>query len=235
MGLFSFAKKKIVKQISKVGIVVAGSALGEVWEQADTKRKKRIKNEFLSDKSITHTRLVVSQNIYKLKEDFKIYDQNQNLKYIVRGKILSLMHNLSIYDATGKIKLGQVIQKIISLRMPYTFESHPQDFVLFLKGRRIGKIKSRFSIGYHKYKCNFNNWIIEGNFIGNVYKVRDKKRVIMRVEEKVVLHEDLYFLDIFSMEDEVLCLLIALAIDSVKTSKVHDDDRTIRRRLGNMI
>lgn len=237
MELLNFIGKLFVKDVVNKGVsLVADDAIDAIdktinnIETNNTKKRKAKIKKFIAQTVEGHTKLILSQNIYKLKEDFKVYDQNENLRYIVKGKLFSSTHDLSVYDSSGNVKLGQVVQKLISFRGPFSKESHPQDFVLYINGKKIGKIKSTYSSLTSKYKLDFNDWMIEGNFIGNIYKVKNKHKEIMRVEEKFVLNEDLYFLDILSDEDELLCLLIALAIDSSKSSKTQDNKRTKRKK-----
>ena len=136
MGLLGFIGKLIVKDAVETGAGIAAGAALDAMESSNTKKRKNKIKKFTKEEVAGHTRLILSQNIYKLKEDFKIYDQNENLKYIVKGKLLSATHDLSVYDSTGKIKLGQVVQKLISLRSPLSIESHPQDFVIYIKGKK---------------------------------------------------------------------------------------------------
>ena len=144
--------------------------------------------------------------------------------------MISATHELSIYDETGKNKLAEVKEKLIALRSPLSLDSHPQDFVLILNGKKIGMVKSRYSVGKQKFECTYNGWKILGNFIGSSYKVYNKEEVVMKVDKKLALHEDLYFVDILNKEDELLCLMIALAIDSSMSSKTRDNRRALRRK-----
>ena len=231
MGILSSIGKHIVKKGAELGIAITGAAAGEALEKGMQKNKEKKTSKFLDDEKSGHIRLVVSQNLYKIRESFQIYDSEENVKYIVKGKLISATHNLTIYDSTGKNKLGEVKEKLISLRSPLSLESHPQDFVLYINGKKLGKIRSRFSFAKPKFKCDFNNWIIDGNFIGSKYKVTNEKKIVMEVDKKIALREDLYFVYIINSEDELLCLMIALTIDCSISSKVRDNDRAIRRNI----
>ena len=91
-------------------------------------------------------------------------------------------------------------------------------------------MKSRFSFGKRKFKFTFNNWTLEGNIFGLKYKVLDGKEKVMEVSEKVWTIGDVYYLDITNPDNELLCILILLAIDSSHTLKSSDNKRTMRRK-----
>ena len=231
MNILSSIRKLIVKKGVELGVAITGAAAGEELEKGMQNNKVEKTNKFLKNEKISNTRLVVSQDLYKMRESFQIFDNNEKVKYIVKGKLISATHNLTIYDYTGKNKLGEVKEKLISIRSPLSLESHPQDFVLYINGKKLGKIRSRFSFAKPKFKCDFNNWIIDGNFIGSKYKVTIDKKLVMEVDKIIALREDLYFVDIINSEDELLCLMIALTIDCSISSKVRDNDRAIRRNI----
>lgn len=77
--------------------------------------------------------------------------------------------------------------------------------------------------------------MIEGNIIGSKYKIRDGQEVVMEVYEKLWFGEDTYFVDISNPENEVLCLMIALAIDSSHSSKSRDNKRALKHKSGGWI
>ena len=148
---------------------------------------------------------------------------------MVKGKIASAKHHLSIYDQSGRNKIGEVKEKLIAFRSPFSFEGRPTDFVIKLHGNKVGKIKSRFFFGKRKFIFKPYNWLIKGDVFGFKYKVLCDKDIVMEVDQKFVLSGDTYFLDIFNPQDELLCLMVALAIDCSHTSKSHDTKRTLRR------
>lgn len=214
-----------------------GYAAAEAGIQACDKASKKIKDDsnkkidsFFEDAADGHSRLIIGQKPYTFKESFQIYDERENVKYVVKGKLVSATHDLTIYDATGKVVLGRVKEKLISWRSPLSMEAHPQDFVIEMGGKKLGKMKSRFSFGKRKFKFTFNEWSLEGNILGLKYKVLNGKEKVMEVSQKVWTIGDTYFVDIAEPENELLCILILLAIDSSHTSKSHDNKRTMKRK-----
>ena len=208
-----------------VGIKACDVARQKLKESAEKKV-----DTFFEEASDGHSRLIVGQKPYTFKESFQIFDERENVKYVVKGKLVSATHDLTVYDASGKIKLGRVKEKLVSWRSPFSMEAHPQDFVIEMGGKKLGKMKSRFAFGKRKFKFTFNDWSLEGNIFGLNYKVLDGKEKVMEVSEKVWTIGDTYYIDITNPENELLCILILLAIDSSHTSKSSDNKRTMKRR-----
>ncbi|MBQ9703863.1 MAG: hypothetical protein IJV68_04895 [Clostridia bacterium] len=208
-----------------VGIKACDAASKKLKETSEKKV-----DTFFDGAADGHSRLIVGQKPYTFKESFQIFDERENVKYVVKGKLVSATHDLTVYDASGKIKLGRVKEKLVSWRSPFSMEAHPQDFVIEMGGKKLGKMKSRFSFGKRKFKFTFNNWTLEGNIFGLKYKVLDGKEKVMEVSEKVWTIGDVYYLDITNPDNELLCILILLAIDSSHTLKSSDNKRTMRRK-----
>ena len=234
MGIIGTLVTKAVKKVvTYKAAELAVDTYHKIEKKAQDSKSKKI-DAFLSAET-THARLILTQKRYTFKESFQILGENKEVKYIAKGKLFSSTHMLSVYDKTGKNKLGEVNQKHIALRSPFSMESRPQDFVVKIGNKKIGKIKSRFSLTKPKFEFDFNGWVIEGNIIGSKYKIKNGQDLIMEVDEKLWCGEDTCFLDIFNPDDEVLCLMIALAIDSSSTSKSTDNRDALRHKSGGWI
>ena len=234
MGIIGkLVTKAVEKVVTYKAVEVASDTCDKIEKKAKDNKNKKI-DAFLNEET-THSRLVLTQKRYTFKESFQVFDEKKDVKYIVKGKLLSSTHQLTIFDKTGKIKLGEVNEKRIALRSPLSLDSHPKDFIIKLNGKKIGKIKSRYSFAKPKFEFDFNGWIIEGNIIGSKYKIRDGQKNVMEVYEKIWFGEDTYFVDIVNPDNEVLCLMIALAIDSSHSSKSHDNKRALKHKSGGWI
>lgn len=238
--MFKFLGKKAIKAAKSVATMFAYKPLYDASEKAINKcdqlgekvvenRNKEIK-KYISESDIGRNRLVLNQYVYRIKETFEVYSNNKEIRYIVKGKLLSLKHQLSIYDHTGKNKLGEVRESLIALRMPLiNMEKKPKNFVLFIGGKRIGVIKTKFSLLHNKFKIGFNNWTIVGDLFGLKYKIKENDKTIMEVDQQISFSKDLYYLDIAEEKDELLCLMIALVIDSTHSTKYEDNTRLVKK------
>ena len=217
--LVSKAVQKVVQhqaeKVVAVGCEKVGNVLDDVCDKvekrAEEKKNKKIE-QFLSEET-AHTRLVFIQKKCKYRKIFQIFNENKEVKYIIKGNLFSSTRKLLVYDKTGKNKLGEVNKKRIALRSPFSLENHPQDFVVKIGGNEIGKIKSRTAFAKSKFEFDFNGWVIEGNLIGSKYIIKKGQELIMEVYPKFWLGEDTYFIDIFNPDNEILCLIVALVIE----------------------
>lgn len=234
MGILGTILKKAVGEVisETVGYAAADAGI-KACDTAIKKSTEKI-DGFFEGATDGHSRLIIGQKPYTFKESFKIYDERENVKYIVKGKLVSATHDLTVYDNTGKIELGRVREQLVSLRSPLSLEANPQDFVIEIGGKKLGKMKSRFAFGKRKFEFTFNDWLLEGNILGLKYSVIAGKEKVMEVSQKVLYIGDTYYVDITDPDNELLCILILLAIDSSHTSKSHDIKRTIKRRTRHL-
>lgn len=198
----------------------------------DDRAKKKVE-KFL-DSNLSHTHLVIKKRKNSWNESFNIYDRNQAIKYTVKGELLSLKHHLHIYDANN-LELGVIKEKLLSFRSPFNLKNKPIDFEIEVAGKKLGKIKSRGGFFKTKYDIDFKGWKIEGDVIGVKYRVFIGDKTIMQVSFKLILDGDTYFIEIFDPNDELLCLMIALALDAASSSKGYDFKRTLSHKSGGWL
>ncbi len=225
--------KEIIEYAAAPGLIAAADAakkgLDKASEAAEKKSQKKLQ-KFL-DTNPDHSHLFVSQIRHKLKETYYVYDENQQVKYAVKGELMSMKHHLHIYDAQGKRELATVKETLIAVRSPISLDSHPKDFVIEVGGKKLGKVKTKGSFGKQKFDVTFNDWSIEGDIFGKNYKVMDKSgNIVMTVSKKLSYVNDMHFVDITNPQDEFHCMLIVLALDSASISKSEENKRTIKRK-----
>ena len=224
MGILEKLATKVVEKVvayktREVAVDVCdklGKKLDDVCDKQEKKsREKQNKkvDDFLCNET-SHARLILTQKRSKFKEGFQVLDEKKEVKYVVKGKLFSSAHQLSVYDETGKNKMGEVNKKRIAIRSPFSSEQHPQDFVVKLGDKKVGTIKSRDSLVRPKFEFDFNKWVIEGNILGSKYTIKNGQEVVMEVCAQFGIKEDTYFIDIVNPETELLCLMVALAIDA---------------------
>ncbi len=196
---------------------------------AEKKSEKKL-NKFL-EANPEHCHLFATQIRHKFKETYYIYDHQKNIRYVVKGELLSMKHHLHIYDATGKRELATVKEKLIAIRSPFTLESKPKDFVIEINGKKIGKVKTKASFSKQKFEVTFNEWVVEGDVFGKNYKVLDKEgTVIMTASQKLSYVNDMYYVDVVDPNNEFYSVLILLALDSASISKHEETKNTMKRR-----
>lgn len=225
--------KGIIEYAAAPALAAAADAakkgIDKASESVDKKSQQKLQ-KFL-DANPDHSHLFVSQIRHKLKETYYIYDEKQQVKYTVKGELLSMKHHLHIYDAQGKKELATVKETLIAVRSPFSIDSHPKDFVIEVAGKKLGKVKTKGSFGKQKFDVTFNDWSVEGDIFGKNYKVINKSgNIVMTVSKKLSYVNDMHFVDITNPQDEFYCMLIVLALDSASISKSEENKRTIKRK-----
>ena len=147
-------------------------------------------------------KLIIKQKIISWFDSYNVYDENDNVVYVVKGK-LAWGHKFVIFDASGK-ELGCINEKIISL-LP-TFEIY--------KGKeKIGLIKQKLTLWKPKYTFDLDEYEIDGDFWGLNYKIKKSGNEIASINKKFFSIIDTYTIN-SSKEDAFNVLLIVVAIDA---------------------
>lgn len=227
-------KEELVKFVASDALLVATDVAKKGVEKAsaaaDKKAEKRLQ-KFINTNP-DHSHLFLSQVRYQMKETYYIYDQEQKVKYVVKGELMSMKHHLHIYDAEGKTELGEVEEQLVALRSPLTMEATPKDFVIFANGKKVGKVKTRFALTKQKFDVTFNGWSVEGDVFASNYKVMDKdKNIVMTASRKLAYMNDMYYVDITNPGDEFYCVLILLALDSSLMTKGDETKRAVKKKM----
>lgn len=225
--------KGLVEFVASDALIAAADAakkgLDKASAAAEVKAEKRLQ-KFL-DSNPGHCHLFVSQIRYKLKETYYVYDHNRNVRFMIKGELLSLKHHLHIYDALGRTELATVKEKLIAVRSPLSLDSNPKDFVIEVGGQKIGKVKTKAAFAKQKFDVTFNDWSVEGDVFGKNYKIIDKAgNVIMTASQKLSYVNDMYYVDVTDPKNEFYCVLILLALDSASMSKSEENKRTIKKK-----
>lgn len=201
----------------------AEKGIDNLAAKKQTKEDKKLAN--LKKEYPNHVRLILVLQHGKFKESYSVYDENDAIKYLIKGERLSKKHHLHIYDMSGKVELGMAKEKLIAFRNPLSMDLDPKDFELFLCGQLLGKMKTKASLGKKKYVFDFNDWSVEGDFLRNTYQIKSGESLIMKVTDKTgTMVYDPYVLDIMDQTNEFLCLLIAVVIGAAKTTKKEENE-----------
>ena len=155
-------------------------------------------------------RLLIKQRVFSWTDTYDVFDENENPKYFVKSEFFSLGHNIHIYNAAGNVEVGAVHQKLFSFL--------PQ-FVIEINGSTVGTIQKKFSFFKPSYQIDCNNWRVEGDFFGWNYEIMSAYAPIMQIFKEPFHWGDTYVLNFQNPEDELMGLLLVIAIDAVNCSK----------------
>ncbi|MGN1147251.1 MAG: LURP-one-related/scramblase family protein [Lachnospiraceae bacterium] len=153
-------------------------------------------------------RLLIKQRVFAWGDTYDIYDENENVKYVVKAEILTLGHQLHVYDAAGN-EIGQICQQLFTF-MP--------KFEIVMGGRTCGTICKQFSFFTPKYEIDFNGWRVEGDFLGWDYDVYAGCSSIIHISKEPFHWGDTYVIDIADPQDELMGMMLVIAIDAANCS-----------------
>lgn len=149
-------------------------------------------------------KLMIKQRVFSWGEKFDIYDEQGNVKYFVKGEIFSFGHKLHVYDAYDR-EIGGVYEKLLTF---------PKQFEIVLGGSVRGYITKQFTFFWQKYDVDFNGWHVDGDFLDWEYDVFSGNRPIIHISKQWLSWGDTYVIDFENPEDEIMGLMLVLAIDA---------------------
>ena len=155
------------------------------------------------------TKLLIKQRVFSWSDTYDVYDESENIKYFIKAEIFSFGHRLHVYDA-GQREVGLVKQKIMTL-LPA--------FEIVINGVVQGHIEKKISVFKPKYEVDFNGWRVEGNFLGWEYQVYLDGSPVIHISKEVLRWGDTYVLDFANPSDELMGLLLVIAIDAANCTQ----------------
>ena len=154
-------------------------------------------------------RLMIKQRVFSWTDTYDVYDENQNPKYFVKAEFLSIGHRIHIYDMQGN-ELGMIRERVLTLLPIFEIE---------MNGTVCGRIEKRFTLFRPKYEIDFNGWRAEGDFLGWEYDVYSGCSSILHISKELFHWGDTYVLDFANPADELMGLLLVIAIDAANCSQ----------------
>ncbi len=153
-------------------------------------------------------RLLIKERVFSFGDTYDIYDEYQNVKYCVKEELLSFGHQLRVYDAGGN-EIGQIKQKLLSFLPQFEIE---------VDGRNCGTISKQFALFHPKYEIDVNGWRVEGDFLGWNYDVYEGCSSIIHINKEPFNWGDTYVIDFMNPTDELMGLMLVIAIDAANRS-----------------
>lgn len=154
-------------------------------------------------------RLLIKQRVFSWTDSYDVYDENENKKYFVKAEFLSLGHQLHVYDAFGN-EVGAVKQRLLTLMPAFDIE---------VNGVTKGSIQKKFAFFKPKYEVDFNGWRAEGNFFGWDYDVYAGCSSVIHITKELFHWGDTYVIDFADPADELMGLMLVIAIDAANCTE----------------
>jgi len=141
--------------------------------------------------------------VFSWTDKFHIADEFGSTRYYVEGELFSWGKKLHIYNVTGE-EIAFIRQKVLSL---------PPRYFVVINGAVVATIVKDFTFFRPSYHIEGLPWEVKGDFWEHSYVMYDGNNEIMRISKAWFTWGDSYKLEIFDLQNEVLCLSVALAID----------------------
>lgn len=154
-------------------------------------------------------KLLIKQRVFSWSDTYDVYDENGTAKYFVKAEFLSLGHCLHIYDRAGR-EIGLIKERLLTLLPVFDIE---------INGITQGQIEKRFSLFKPKYEVDFNGWRVEGDFLGWDYDVYSGCSSVVHITKEWFHWGDTYVIDILNPADELMGLLLVIAIDAANCTQ----------------
>ncbi len=154
-------------------------------------------------------KLIIKQRVFSWTDSYDIYDESGNVRYFVKARLMALGHQLHVYDA-NRNEIGMIKQKILTF-LPA--------FKIVIGGVTRGRIQKRLTLFRPKYEIDYNGWRVEGDFLGWNYDVYSGSRPIIHISKELFRFGDTYVIDIDNPENEVMGMMLVVAIDAANCTK----------------
>lgn len=150
-------------------------------------------------------KLYMKQKVFSWSDRFFVKDEDEKDIYAVEGEFFTWGKKLHIYDMSGK-EVAFIKQKLASMSPQYIVE---------INGQEVCSIVKKPSLLRPSYKVNGLSWLISGNAGEHEYSITHNDRTIMNLTKHFLTWGDSYELNIADEKNALVCLCIAIAIDSV--------------------
>ena len=154
----------------------------------------------------------LNSKLLTLGSNFQIRDEKDELAFVVRGKILSFGHNLTLETAQG-VEVARIKQKLLNF-MP-TYE-------MYLGEKHYATITRKFSWFKKRFLLDVpgpNDYEIEGNFWNYEYEFRRQQGIVATVSRKMMSITGVYGVNIVKGEDPISILAAVVVIDLCNRSE----------------
>lgn len=155
-------------------------------------------------------KLLIKQRVFSWSDTYDVYDEEGNAKYFVKAEFFTLGHQIHVYEKDSGNEVGGVFQKILTFMPKFEIE---------IGGRPMGEICKRFTFFSQRYDVDYNGWNVEGDFLCWDYDVYSAGKTVAHISKELFHWGDTYAIDIKNPEDELMALLLVIAIDAANCEK----------------
>lgn len=155
-------------------------------------------------------KLLFKQRLFSWYDSYNVYNEDGLTEYTVKGQ-RAWGHCLKIYDRANK-EIGMIKQQVISF-LP--------KFKIYIGNQYSGCIRKHLTFIWPRFSVDFNGWQVEGDFREFDYLIRDRCcHRIAFVQKELATWSDTYTIDVEDPINVLPALMLVLAIDAEKCSRL---------------
>ena len=163
--------------------------------------QQSLQSDMYTQKSV---KLYIKQKVLSWRDKFSVKDEAGNDRWFAKGEAFSIGRKLHVYHADGS-EAALIRQKKFSFKPRYQIE---------INGATYEFVRN-FAVFRTQYSIRSLGWTIHGNYWEHNFSVTGEQGDVMRMSKARISWGDSYVLDIRDMQNELLCLCVALTIDCV--------------------
>lgn len=150
----------------------------------------------------------LKQKVFALRDEYKVYDEMQNVVYEAKGKFISFNSHKDIFKGGETTPLYTIRQKILTFVPTYFLYDTNQQVVAKLAQQLLAFFGVKFNLVVQGKPLT-----IQGDFFGYNYTLLDQQGVVVQIQKKFLAWGDTYQLAIEDSFDEALAVSVVLMID----------------------
>jgi len=158
-------------------------------------------------------KLYIQQRVFSIGDKYDVYDEMQNVIYMVQGKIFSIGAQISISDAAGR-ELYFIKQRITFLLAHYE---------LYQGNHLMADVRSELAIFKPKLSVTsqFGDFTMVGDIFSMDFEILKNGSSIGRISKKWLSWGDSYELDIYDNCDPGFFVALVVTIDNCLHNENH--------------
>lgn len=150
----------------------------------------------------------LKQKVFALRDEYKVFDEMQNVLYEAKGKFISLNSHKDIFKGGETTPIYTIKQKILTFVPTYFLYDSKQQVVAKLAQQLLAFFGVKFNL-----VVQGKTFKIQGDFFGYNYTLSDEQGTVIQIHKKFLAWGDTYELAIEDSFDEALAVSIVLMID----------------------
>ena len=150
----------------------------------------------------------LNQKVFSIRDEFKVYDDKQNVLYEAKGKVIAINSQRDIFKAGESTPIYTMKQKVLTFVPTYfLFDSQKQQ-VAKMAQQLLAFFGTKFNLVVKEKKYD-----ISGDFFGYNYQIKDEAGIVVQITKKILSWGDAYQIGIADTFDEALAVGVVLMID----------------------